>query len=116
MQTMQRKREFTSANTGLAVRNPRAAKPKRSPKGAHHSINFCCYAPLAKTVRLVGDFNDWDLASTPMHWRPDGCWVASLDITPGTQRYLFVVDGNPVLDLSGGRVEPTHCASVIQVS
>jgi hypothetical protein len=33
-----------------------------------------------------------------MQQMPDGCWLASLELTHGHHRYLFLVDGRPVLD------------------
>jgi 1,4-alpha-glucan branching enzyme len=64
----------------------------------HHHADFFCDAPEAQSVRLVGDFNGWDLAATPMLRMPDGRWMASLEIPHGHHRYLFVVDGTPKLD------------------
>jgi 1,4-alpha-glucan branching enzyme len=61
-------------------------------------MDFFCDAPEAKSVRLVGDFNGWDLAATPMQRMPDGRWMASLELTHGYHQYLFLVDGQSVLD------------------
>lgn len=47
----------------------------------------------ARSVRLVGDFNDWDPEGTPMEMiSPDGLWSVTLPLAPGTYRYQFVVD------------------------
>jgi 1,4-alpha-glucan branching enzyme len=69
--------------------------PARRPM---HAVNFFCHAPDAKRVSVIGDFNDWDLTATPMHHAPDGRWLASLELPHGHHRYLFLVDGHPVLD------------------
>jgi len=57
-----------------------------------------CSAPQAKSVSLVGDFNDWQPVAHPMQRMPDGCWTARLELRHGSHRYLFLVDGKPVLD------------------
>jgi 1,4-alpha-glucan branching enzyme len=61
-------------------------------------INFFCAAPEARTVHLMGDFNNWNPASHPMQKRPDGWWSIQLPLSAGHHQYLFVVDGTPVLD------------------
>jgi 1,4-alpha-glucan branching enzyme len=61
-------------------------------------INFSCVAPSAKTVAIMGDFNDWDPNATPMKRQPDGGWVAQVPLTHGHHTYLFVVDGVPQVD------------------
>jgi 1,4-alpha-glucan branching enzyme len=53
---------------------------------------------MAQSVTLVGDFNGWNRAATPMRRMPDGRWLASLELHHGHHRYLFLVDGNPQLD------------------
>jgi 1,4-alpha-glucan branching enzyme len=63
-----------------------------------HHVTFFCNAPEAESVRLVGDFNGWDLAATPMQRMPDGRWTVSLELHHGHHQYLFVVDGKPTLD------------------
>lgn len=65
---------------------------------SRHHVTFCCDAPNAESVRLVGDFNRWNVATTPMQRMPDGRWTASLELHHGHHRYLFLVDGEPMLD------------------
>lgn len=57
-------------------------------------VQFVLVAPEARNVVLVGDFNDWDPAATPLHRAPSGgAWTAALPLQPGRHRYAFVVDG-----------------------
>jgi 1,4-alpha-glucan branching enzyme len=49
-------------------------------------------------VKIIGDFNDWDLTATPMRRASEGRWLASLELPHGHHRYLFLVDGQPTLD------------------
>ena len=75
-----------------------AALPHVSARRNLHHVNFFCVAPKAQHVTLVGDFNDWDPAATPLCRMPDGRWMASLELPHGYHQYLFLVDGQPVLD------------------
>jgi 1,4-alpha-glucan branching enzyme len=61
-------------------------------------ISFHCAAPEAQSVCLVGDFNGWDPAANPMHHQSDGSWSIQVPLHHGHHRYLFLVDGQPVLD------------------
>jgi len=75
------------------------ALPRRySAERTLHHVNFFCDAPGAAHVCLVGDFNGWDMAATPMRRMPDGRWIASLELHHGYHQYLFVVDGEHQLD------------------
>lgn len=61
---------------------------------AESAVSFVVYAPTATSVALVGDFNDWDKAATPL--RPTGttgAWAVTVPLRPGRYRYAFVVDG-----------------------
>ena len=62
------------------------------------AVNFICNAPHAKSVSLVGDFNNWDPAAHPMQRMPDGAWLLNLELRHGHHRYAFLVDGNITLD------------------
>jgi 1,4-alpha-glucan branching enzyme len=94
--------------------------PERySAKRTRHHMDFFCHAPEAKRVSLVGDFNDWDPAATPMRRLPDGRWMATLDLHHGHHRYLFIVDGTSRLDprASGvARNDDNQPVSLIAVS
>ena len=51
-------------------------------------------APASSRVAVVGDFNDWDPAATPLHPSGDGgTWVVELRLKPGRYHYTFLIDG-----------------------
>jgi hypothetical protein len=57
----------------------------------------------AKSVTLVGDFNEWDAHQTPLELK-DGVWSASVELRPGRYQYQFVVDGKWIVDPAGKSV------------
>lgn len=56
-------------------------------------VQFVLVASDAKSVALVGDFNDWEPAATPLRNTSGGGWSVALRLPPGRHRYAFVVDG-----------------------
>jgi 1,4-alpha-glucan branching enzyme len=54
----------------------------------------------AERVNLVGEFNDWDTAATPMsRSRSDANWKVSLDLEAGQRyRFRYLVDGKEWLN------------------
>jgi 1,4-alpha-glucan branching enzyme len=62
------------------------------------AINFVCNASQAKTVSLVGDFNQWNPAAHPMKQMPDRSWLLLVELKHGHHRYAFLVDGVLTLD------------------
>jgi 1,4-alpha-glucan branching enzyme len=75
---------------------------KKEVKGTDEimSVTFETKAPpKAKSVTLVGDFNEWDAKSTPMKKRKDGIWAVTLRL-PKQKRYQyrFVIDGEWITD------------------
>lgn len=58
------------------------------------SVQFVVVVPHAKSVALVGDFNDWDADATPMLPASGAIWSATVPLTPGRHRYAFLVDGS----------------------
>lgn len=69
-------------------------------------IQFVLVAPEAASVSLVGDFNDWDLASTPLvQSQGGGVWAVTVPLSPGRYRYSFLVDGTTWLQDPNGAPE-----------
>jgi 1,4-alpha-glucan branching enzyme len=62
------------------------------------AINFICHAPEAKSVSLVGDFNQWSADAHPMKQMPDRSWLLNVELKHGHHRYAFLVDGVLALD------------------
>ena len=62
------------------------------PAGA--TVRFEVTAPRARSVTLVGDFNDWNREHTAL-LRPEGGdrWSVTLSLPDGIYRYAFLVDG-----------------------
>jgi hypothetical protein len=60
--------------------------------GAANAFQFVLVAPQASSVSLVGDFNDWDPARSPMQ-TAQGVWATSVPLAPGRYRYAFLVNG-----------------------
>jgi RNA polymerase sigma-70 factor, ECF subfamily len=54
---------------------------------------FAFADPGAKSVALVGDFNRWDPAATPLAKSSSGIWTRTLRITAGRYEYAYLVDG-----------------------
>jgi len=68
------------------------------------TVRFVFVAPRAARVSLVGDFNRWDPAVTPMRAAGDGqTWSVELPLAPGRHVYAFVVDGDVVADPAAPR-------------
>ena len=55
-------------------------------------FQFVLVAPQAASVSLVGDFNDWDPARSPMR-TAQGVWATAVRLAPGRYRYAFLVNG-----------------------
>lgn len=62
--------------------------------GEHRAVQFIVVVPSASQVSLVGDFNDWDVAATPLTQRTGDLWTVVMPLSPGHHRYAFVVDGS----------------------
>jgi len=113
IQALDAYRRFLSGFDPSAVR-PTTVKrvPHREhrdadPESALEFVEFRHKAPKAKAVELVGDFNGWRRGTLSLAKQKDGTWELLLPLTKGTHAYLFVVDGDEVLD--GARtVEETN--------
>ena len=68
------------------------------------TIVFNLKKPDAETVKLVGDFNNWDSSGINLI-RKNGYWETELKVKEGSYRYFFVVDGKIVLDPDNPSIE-----------
>jgi len=52
-------------------------------------------APEAKSVTIVGDFNNWNRKATPMKRLKNGDFTVTLDLETGREyRFKYLIDGN----------------------
>jgi chromosome partitioning protein len=61
-------------------------------------INFSVFAPDAKEVFLVGEFNNWRADDNSRMTGEKGTWQKKLGLNPGKYRYRFVIDGSWIED------------------
>lgn len=90
------RRSAIQAAPGSGLATSIAAQAPRTGSGdaAVQSVRFEVAAPGAAQVALVGDFNDWNPAATPLRaTRRNGVWSVTVPIAPGRHEYAFVVDG-----------------------
>lgn len=76
--------------------NPASPTPAAAPKRARVALELV--KPGANRVYVAGSFNQWKPDQTPLAPMPDGRWVGELTVSPGKYEYLFVVDGQWVVD------------------
>jgi len=56
------------------------------------AYRFCLWAPNAKSVSLVGDFNDWDSAADRME-RHHGLWLCFSESAKAGDNYKYRIEG-----------------------
>jgi hypothetical protein len=72
---------------------PEVGSPSPVATASLQPVRFVLVAPRASRVALVGDFNGWDAAVTPM--RRDAAsdaWTVDVPLSSGWHAYAFVVD------------------------
>ncbi|MDB4905275.1 MAG: glycoside hydrolase family 13 domain protein [Gemmatimonadetes bacterium] len=84
-----------AAPTGAPTGAPSAALASNSAaEDARVVTQFVLARPGAASVALVGDFNAWDKAATPLAQEPgSGVWSVALPLVPGRHVYAFLVNG-----------------------
>jgi 1,4-alpha-glucan branching enzyme len=66
------------------------------------STEFTLFAPEAKEVFLVGEFNNWDPNGFRMRRFKDGTCKKAVQLKPGRYEYRFLVDGQWWTDPANG--------------
>src|ERR1017187_846909 len=85
-------------NTADHERYRKAGESSPLPSEIGDLIRFCCAAPRAESVYLVGDFNEWNSTSHPMEPWLKGWWSIQVPLLPGRHYYRFLVNGKAMLD------------------
>lgn len=82
----------TLAFSGSRRRDP-AHDVAAQPTPSHEVVRFVIVAPSAHDVALVGDFNGWNPAATPLvRDSASGAWTVTMPLAAGAYQYAFVVD------------------------
>jgi hypothetical protein len=71
------------------VRESRGAIQEPDARG---SVVFRIHAPDAASVSVVGNFNAWNRAATPLAIAADGWWEARVALAAGTYEYAYIID------------------------
>lgn len=61
------------------------------PESVNQTFSFT--APDARSVLLVGDFTHWQQKPVSLRRQAGGVWETTLELSPGTHHYRFLVDG-----------------------
>ena len=62
-------------------------------QGAKPLFRFVVWAPAARSVSVVGDFNDWDAQANPMQQVQPGIWAAVVSGLEDGSTYKYSIDG-----------------------
>jgi len=73
------------------------AQPRQG-RGRRRAIRFGLEVARAKRVSVVGTFNNWDPAATPLRCVGGTRWFIYWPVEIGRHEYRFVVDGKMVDD------------------
>jgi hypothetical protein len=58
-------------------------------------VRFVFVDPQARSVELVGDFNEWTKGATELkHSGAPGVWAVSVPLSPGRHEYAFIINGS----------------------
>lgn len=85
--------------TGATSRSSEASPAPLTARYAAHAasdarpIVFELEAPAARSVQVLGDFNDWARGANSMQRGADGRWRLTALLPPGRYVYAFLVDG-----------------------
>jgi 5'-AMP-activated protein kinase regulatory beta subunit len=82
-----------------AARNGSSRKPAGIPKDNGHSpaplrkVQFTLHSPSASSVKLAGDFSEWEKRAVEMMHSQEGIWFTVVPLPPGSYSYRYIVDG-----------------------
>jgi 1,4-alpha-glucan branching enzyme len=69
-------------------------RPEEEPQFVEGGVQFSIIETDAKTVHIVGDFNNWSKISDLLYDREGkGLWQITIPLKPGRYEYKFLIDG-----------------------
>lgn len=74
----------------------------KKPAGKMRNISFKLFNRSATEVFIIGDFNNWN--REPLTKIPDRNWETSVQLAPGTYKYLYVINGKRTKDPSNKKI------------
>ena len=78
----------------VATKGVLRSRQHAAPVLGHEPVQFVLVAPTARSVAVVGDFNDWGLNdSALLATNHDGVWSVTAPVPTGVHRYAYVVNG-----------------------
>jgi 1,4-alpha-glucan branching enzyme len=80
-------------NPFLQIKGTSMIEGKSKGQNKTRRVTFSLKAPRAKEVILVGDFNHWEAGIHRLERGQDGLWKATVQLTPGSHEFKFLVDG-----------------------
>lgn len=84
---------------GLLGRMDRGQKIALAPDARRYVVQFTHVNPGARQVYVSGSFNNWQKDKVQLsRVSEQGVWVGTLILPPGVYEYMFVVDGEWVVD------------------
>ena len=93
--------DFGSRDATPQVASVTPAAPAAPIAGAPDTVRvvqFVFVSRDARSVHLVGDFNDWNESATPLEpSATNGVWTVSVPLPAGRHAYGFMIDGSRVV-------------------
>lgn len=99
----------TAPSTDVALQKPDTAFTLADSRlisvanAAPYAAPFTYIDPDAKSVAVVGSFNDWDATKNVLTPVGDSLWSANVPLAPGRYEYQLVVDGKWIADPAAQR-------------
>lgn len=85
---------FRAALVAAVVSASCAAAVARAPVVTSNGVRFTLAHAGAKSVSVVGNFNEWSASAHPLARNGSaGMWTAVVALPPGEHPFMFVVDG-----------------------
>lgn len=99
LQTVPNDQKNVMASTELVL--PNGFVPVAGP--AMYAAPFTYINRSAKSVSVVGSFNDWDATKNVLQQTSDSVWSTNIMLAPGRYEYQLMVDGKLIADPNAQR-------------